>query len=263
MINCTHTAPRSAANSIAASAAVLAALLTLTACTGATDGRDGPAVADSLPGAPAPGAVPVDYPTLRASVCDTINNSLRCARAIERTQLPEAPGAERRGDTLRLTVETGEPIQLVDREGSDSDVVLYSYQTQWPDPGLVLVQVQYYEGSEYLLVDTRTGERTRLPDWPLRAPDGQRFAVLSFDLEAGYGPNTLQIWEIGADGPALAWSVEPDDWGPAEGRWDNASTLRFVRRGYCPDPEGPGRNMCEAPARVTLTAGEWRLETDD
>lgn len=244
------------------SIALLAAVAGLSACNGAVDGRDGRTADDAVPGSDARAIEPVDYAALRASVCDTITNSFRCARAIERRELPGASGVQRRGDTLRLTVEAGDPVQLVDREGSASDVRMHSYQTGWSDTDLVVIQVQHYEGSEYLLVNTRTGDRTSLPHWPLRAPDGRRFAVLSFDIEAGYGPNTLQIWEIGTDGPALQWSVEPEDWGPVEGSWENASTLRFVRRGYCPDPSGPGRAMCDSPARVTLDQGQWRLETD-
>jgi hypothetical protein len=212
------------------------------------------------PGASTP--APPDFPALHDEVCDTLRNSFRCARAIEARQLPADDGVDRKGDTLLLALAAGDTVRLVDRRGDASEVMHYSYQTRWPGAGLMVIQLQYYEGSEYVLVDETTGERTTLPHWPLRAPGGERFAVLSFGLEAGYGPNTLQIWDLSDDGPELQWSVEPEDWGPAEGHWEDDFTLRFVQRQYCDDPTGPGRHMCDRPARVTLEGGLWRVESD-
>lgn len=240
----------------ALSIGVLTAGIVLAACTGVGENRDDRTRAD--PGGAPPTAA---YSELRAAVCQDITNSFECARAIEARQLPDAD-AERRGDTLTLALARGDTLRLVDVRGDASEVIHYSYQMRWLDRGLVLLQVQYYEGSEYLLVDTPTGERTRLPHWPLLAPDRQSFAVLSFDLEAGYGPNTLQIWELRSGTPSLEWSVEPEEWGPADGRWENASTLRFVQRGYCGDPGGLGREFCDRPARVTLDEGGWTLVVD-
>lgn len=232
----------------------------LAACTGSGEQLDDGPRAD--PVTDPPRAEPADYSELRAAVCQDITNSFECARAIEAHQLPDA-GAERRGDTLILALEGGDSARWVDVRGDAADVLHYSYQTLWSEQGLVLIQVQYYEGSEYLLVDTTTGERTRLPHWPLLGPDGQRFAVLSFDLEAGYGPNTIQIWELRSGTPSLEWSVEPEDWGPAEGRWETASTLRVLRRGYCEDGGDLRRDFCDHPARVVLDEGGWTLVTDD
>lgn len=230
----------------------------LAACTGSS--RDDGPPADPVQDPPP--AAPVDYADLHAAVCEDLTNSFECARAIEARQLPDSD-AERSGDTLTLALEGGDSVQLVDVRGDASDVVHYSYQMRWAELGLVLVQVQYWEGSEYLLVDRATGERTRLPHWPLLGPEGRRFAVLSFDLEAGYGPNTLQIWDLGSGTPALEWSVEPEDWGPAEGRWENPTTLWVLRRGYCEAGPGPGRDFCDRPARVVLDEAGWALEADD
>ncbi|MFW5951259.1 MAG: hypothetical protein ACOCVZ_04010 [Gemmatimonadota bacterium] len=199
------------------------------------------------------------YAELRAEICDTIRNSFECARAIERRQI-EAAGVVRRGDTLRLALAAGDTTRFVDEPGEHSSVVYYSYQNHWPDAGYFLLQQQYYEGSEFVLVDDSTGTRTRLPDWPLRAPDGRRFAVLSLDLEAGYGPNTLQIWSVGQDGPRREWETEPSHWGPAEGRWVDSVTLHFTQRGYCEQLGLDGRGMCDRPARVYREGGAWHLE---
>ncbi len=195
------------------------------------------------------------------SVCDTLTNSFDCARAVEDLQLPDAEGVARRGDTLVLVLVAGDTLRLVDEAGDHSDVVYYSYQGRWREPGHYLVHRQYYEGADHLLVDDSTGEQTVVPDRPLRAPDGRRFAVLSLDLVAGYGPNTLQIWSF-EDGrtPVREWETEPDQWGPTDGVWRDASTLRFTQQGFCEALGGRGRDMCERPALLRHRGGDWHLE---
>lgn len=208
-----------------------------------------------------------DYAQLRAEICDTLRNSFECARAIERQQVAAFPRAMRQGDTLRLVMGS-DTVRFVDEGGDPGQVVRYSYQDHWPDTGHSLLQAQYYEGSDYLLVDASTGSRTSLPHWPLRSPDGHRFAVLSMDLVAGYGPNTLQIWvfDDGSEGePVLEWETEPSDWGPAEGSWVDGRTLRFTQRGFCDRLGLAGQGMCDRPARVMRNGGSWTvtIEGDD
>lgn len=203
------------------------------------------------------------YARLRATVCDTMTNSFDCARAIEGRQLEDAEDAWRHGDTLRLALATGDTARFVDQPGGQARSEYYSYQDAWPDAGLILLQKQYYEGSEYLLVDDSTGSRTRLPDWPLRSPDGRHFAVLSLDLVAGYGPNTLQVWAMGEEGgePERVWETEPSQWGPRSGSWQDRETLGFIQHGYCGELGGEGRRMCDRPATLTRRGGSWHLDT--
>lgn len=192
-----------------------------------------------------------------AAICDTINNSFRCARAIEERALPGSRVAERHGDTLVLELADGDTARLVDRPGEGGDVVHFSYQDHWPDRGYVVIQQQYYEGSEYLLVDDQTGARTTVPERPLPAPGGDRFAVLSFDLEAGYGPNTLQIWQFTAEGPRMEWETNPDTWGPTEGRWAGPHRLEFTRA--CPAVPDDATE-CGGRATVERSGSDWILE---
>lgn len=231
-----------------------------TARTGANVDRvpaDDPDGASSAAPRPRSGSPSVD------AICDTINNSLRCARAVEAHRLPDAPRAERRGDTLLLALNAPDTVRLVDQgsERNADEVVLYSYQDHWTRAGYFVIQKQYYEGSEFLLVNDSTGRRTALPDRPLRAPGAQRFAVLSLDLVAGYGPNVLQVWEMEDGRPARVWETEPSQWGPRSGRWADSTTLRFVQHGYCDQLGGSGRGMCDREAVLRRANYEWHLET--
>ncbi|HSH46028.1 MAG TPA: hypothetical protein VK966_09240, partial [Longimicrobiales bacterium] len=191
------------------------------------------------------------------TLCDTIRNSFRCARAVEEAALPETPLAERRGDTLLLRLD-GDSVRLVDEPG-EGDAVHFSFQAHWPEHGYYLVQQQYYEGSAYLLVDDNTGDRTPVPARPLLAPGGDLFAVLSYDLEAGYNPNTLQVWRFTEEGPGLEYETQPDTWGPTNGRWTGPGTLEFTRA--CP-PGAQEGTECGGRATVTSSGEDWILEVN-
>lgn len=195
-----------------------------------------------------------------AEICDTITNSFRCARAVERRRLPSASGAGRRGDTLFLALETGDTTRLVDFSGDHSDVIHYSYQDHWAEAGQFVVHKQYYEGSQHVLVDDSAGTRTALPDRPIPAPGGTRFAVLSLDLVAGYGPNVLQVWTLADGSPRRVWETEPSQWGPTDGRWLDSTTLRFTQHGYCDQLGGTTRAMCDRFATLRKAGGDWHLE---
>ena len=204
----------------------------------------------------------------RAAICDTINNSFRCARAIEAAQLPTAERAVRRGDTLLLATVTGDTIRLADEGGDHPDLVRWSYQEHWRDRGWFVVHKQYYEGSGYVLIDDSTANRVAVPDRPIPAPGGRRFAVLSLDLVAGYSPNTVQMWRFPDERrrpPELENEFKPQRWGGIDGSWSDSLTLRFTQHGYCDAldaavPDQP-RAMCDRPAVLTRESGSWDLET--
>lgn len=237
---------------------VLLPLLALLACgdPGARASGGDEAAAPSRASGP-PAATAAGANADPSAVCNTIDNSFRCARAIEAVQLPRSDRVARRGDTLRLALEAGDTVRLVDRPAEGSDALLFSYQDHWADAGWFVVHEQHYEGSEFLLIGEAAGERVRVPARPLPAPDGERFAVLSFDLEAGYAPNTLQIWRLNEGEATLEWAIEPDTWGPVGGRWMGPETLMFTRR--C-GPLSESAADCGAVATLRRDATAWTFD---
>jgi hypothetical protein len=237
---------------------LLVGLAALACGDGGNGDADGTSPADTTAAAETAPAVPDGSELL--AVCETIYNSLDCARAIEGGQLPDADRAARRQDTLLLALVGGDTIRLVDRSGGHPDVVYHSYQDHWTDAGYFHVQRQFYEGAEHVLIDDSTGHDTPVPARPIRSPDGRRFAVLSLDLVAGYGPNTLQIWSLDGEVPEREWETRPDQWGPSEGRWADAETLEFVQHGYCEELGGSSREMCDRRATLRRSGGDWHLD---
>jgi len=72
--------------------------------------------------------------------------------------------------------------------------------------GAFVVQQFYYEGSDFLLIDSQSGRSTKLHGMPEFSPDGSRFLVAPFDEESDVGVNNLEIWRREGDGAVLEWA---------------------------------------------------------
>jgi hypothetical protein len=189
-------------------------------------------------------------------VCRGLLNSHECAQAVERAQLPRYPRlAVREKGRLRLTLKTGRTVLLKDTPGVTG--VAYSFRDYLRDLGYFLVHVQLFEGDGYLMINDRTGRRYSIHDLPMVSPDRTRLATLSLDLEAGYNPNAIQIWRLTPAAMSLEWSLSPQDWGPAGGKWLDNATLSLVRQ----IPQGEYRHTFrQEPLLVKKGAAGWKLE---
>jgi hypothetical protein len=88
-----------------------------------------------------------------------------------------------------------------------------------------LVEVSFYEGGEYELLDKENGVKTSLFSKPLFSPDNKYFICYSMDLEAGYDPNGIQLFMVDKKKPKNIWTKEIGDWRPEEVRWKNDSII--------------------------------------
>lgn len=144
----------------------------------------------------------------------------------ERLRLKSAgPAVKRVGQALWLRPAGHAPLRLLNNPIEDYDLnIAYEYMATLPAIGQWLLAVHLYEGGYYLLIDQRTGNKTRIWGPPAVSPNGRYFVCGNSDVLARYEPNGLQLWL--ADGrPQLLWQRETD-WGVQEPRWlDNRSIL--------------------------------------
>jgi hypothetical protein len=171
--------------------------------------------------------------------CRNIENSYECAEAVEKTQLPRYPQqVSRQGEILRLTLKSGKVETLKDVSMNAQQttqvhkIVHYLFREYLRDLGYFLVQVHYWEGGDYLMVNDQNGQRYRLPDLFLLSPDRQRLATLL--MSEAFMPTSIQIWRITPEKMTREWSLEPEDWGPKEGAWQDNDTLTFTKSSYDP-----------------------------
>jgi hypothetical protein len=174
-------------------------------------------------------------PSDEDNICRAIYNSYECAQKIEQRWLTHSALPVER-DSLELVVEiaNGPPIVFRDTLLDQPDVVLYSYRLHYPSVQYHLIEVQYYEGGIYILLDGVSGDRTLSHGIPVLSPDTTHFVAASQDLVAGYSPTGIQIWRIAGRRIELEFSSLSDhrrlpSWGPAKPFWLDTSRIRFDR----------------------------------
>ena len=195
----------------------------LLACAVACTPGAGPSAAPPPASLPNPYAACADLPQPE--------DTDACAARVERGLLAaSAGGARRAGDTLffRGAGRGGLALASDTREGGD--FVRYRYRALLPEIAQHLVQMDFYEGGGWLLVDAVTAEQTRVLGPPVVAPDRSRFVATSVDLEAGYDPNGIQVWSLARGFPRLEWGLDGGDaWGASDAVWIDARTVEFTR----------------------------------
>lgn len=115
------------------------------------------------------------------------------------------------------------------------------------------VEAFFWEASGSLLIDAPTGEQTELWGAPVVAPGGQRFATASYDLDADYNPNGIQIWRVASRAPKLEWQQVLTTWGPSNVAWIDDSTL-LVTAGF-----GARNLAAHACYQVIRREGRWKV----
>jgi hypothetical protein len=176
--------------------------------------------------------------TVDERLCQQITNSYECAQAIERDLLSKGvPEVARRGGQLVIRLTHADSATFRDSSTETASAVSYSYRGLLPSVPYHVIEVQYYEGGTYLLVNAATGRQTFSNGLPVPSPDGHYIAAANVDLEAEFSPTTLQVWRVDKDSLVLAWEhdfVPPggasdSTWGPADITWTRATELAMAR----------------------------------
>jgi hypothetical protein len=129
----------------------------------------------------------------------------------------------------------------------------FDYAGESPDRQFAVVQQQWNEAEEGLLIDQQGGVLVTLSA-PSFSPDGAVAVAVLSDLEAA-APRRLEVWALGDGKPSLAFSVaapEEDDIIYELVGWVDATHLRLKR--------GPwGSDQRSQVMLVKDTAG-WHIE---
>ena len=103
------------------------------------------------------------------------------------------------------------------------------------------------------MVNDQNGERYSLPDLFLLSPDRQRLATVL--TSPAFIPTGIQIWRITPEKMTKEWSLEPKDWGPKDGAWQDNDTLTFTKTSYDPVQ----RQKRSEKMMVRRDASGWKL----
>ncbi|MEW5927965.1 MAG: hypothetical protein AB1941_10790, partial [Gemmatimonadota bacterium] len=177
-----------------------------------------------------PAPAPLPDPYARCSAVEPAG-AAACAARVERELLAaSAGGARRAGDTLYFRGQGGGALALGNDATEGQRFVRYRYRALLPEIAQHLVQVDFYEGGGWLLVDAVGTHQTHLIGPPVVAPGRGRFVATSVDLEAGYDPNGIQVWSMARGFPRLEWGLDGGDaWGASDAVWIDDRTVEFTR----------------------------------
>jgi hypothetical protein len=192
--------------------------------------------------------------------CKVLDNSFRCARAIEAVQ---GKGAFRQSfyrmeKTLRVQTAKG-VASFVDNEAESDESIHYSFLAYLPSLQLHVLHVQYWEGSNYLVVHHHSGAVASVDGFPNVAPNAQRFISISSAGESGYYPNSVEIWRVTEDALVSEFRDTPsaNEWSPEGATWLSSQKLKL--RGNCA-PSAAKSRICFAQLR--RIGDQWRREHD-
>jgi hypothetical protein len=109
---------------------------------------------------------------------------------------------QRTGDDLRLQILNGREVLLTNPPGycqiPDNCAEVYTFDGYVAAAGAYLVEVSYWEGGAFMLVDARTGARTLIVDRPHLDHSGRRFVAVLDSEEQGHA---IEIWRLDPAGP--------------------------------------------------------------
>ncbi len=164
-------------------------------------------------------------------ICEGIQNSERCALAIERYQLQrKAPGVVRSGPTLTITPTAAPPITFRESDRPDSPGDWYQYLKPLPEVGYHLIHIQHYEDQEFLLINATTGSKLQLRGRPVLSPDNVRFVAGWKTSPGSLCPSSgeVQIWKFTKAGPELEWKVDLTGYTPVTFEWRGATEVHIT-----------------------------------
>ncbi len=183
--------------------------------------------------------------------------------------------ATRESGSLHLKLSGGDVLNLQNGAGDCSltaaDCLHYIFTADLPARHAFLVLEARYEGGDWILIDDRTGMRTKLDAVPVFSPDNERLLILSQN-EAYGGFFGIEIWRRMGDAAVREWSHSlagdaPEFGGakascPAETFAENAA-WRGNRRIAFELHSSASFGCAEAswPSLIEYGPGGWRLLT--
>lgn len=204
-----------------------------------------------------PGASNGFVPEYLEDICDGIQNSLECYKAVETKVIMDGAPASRNGNTLTVKLSKDKTLQFIDNPSEDDKAEFYNYIDYQVDSGVHLIQLSKYESGHLLGIHDQSGQMIQLLDYPEFSPDGFRFATAFFCPNSNYCENGIQIYKIQSEGFREEYSFKSSTWNGSDPIWLDGQriSLFFYGNGYMEDPTEKGI--------LKIKNGKWILVKED
>ena len=133
----------------------------------------------------------------------------------------------RKGSRLIFTLDNGRKTVVRDDTTDTDQMSAHYYWGELAKAHQWVLFVGLWEGSQALLVDQRTGQKTYAWDQPVASPDGKYVVTYSYDM--AYNPTGLQLYQVGPDGLRRLWERNTS-WGPIGVKWLNNRALAIEKQ---------------------------------
>jgi hypothetical protein len=185
--------------------------------------------------------------------CPALTNSQECARSLESAL--NVPYIKRTSEAeAQVTLLDGRVFPLKDEKVEEGGIS-YSVVEVVLRGRFAIVHRQFWEGSAYSLLDRSSGKVIDLSGYPVFSSDARWLAVASADLDAGYSPNTLQIYRYSDGLLSLSFDAKPDMWGPERVIWKSPTELSYTHATF--ECHFEGKASCKAVV-LKLQGDRWR-----
>jgi hypothetical protein len=138
-------------------------------------------------------------------------------------------------DELVLSIAGNKKVILRDSlaNSDNTEQVTYNYIGHFKEAGLYVIKVQYYETGEYILINDKTGVKTKVWGEPKLSPDKKHIVCASNAVGYDIMPNGIQMWLIQKGNLNLDWEYKQEQWGPDGIIWENENIFYFTK--HIPD----------------------------
>lgn len=156
------------------------------------------------------------------------------AAQTERLNIDTTPVKKNQSE-LVLSIAGNKKVVLMDSlaNSDNTEQVTYNYIGHFKEVGLYVIKVQYYETGEYMLINEKTGIKTKVWGEPKLSPDKKHIVCTSNAIGYDIMPNGIQMWLIEKDNLKLEWEYRQEQWGADEIIWVNDKTFYFIK--HIPD----------------------------
>jgi len=160
---------------------------------------------------------------------DSIKDYYDRIRYFEKKKLKSAgPKVIRKNHSLILHCSKGRKVIFNDGDMKEEKTHVYSFKKYYKKAGQFLVMATYYESYGLFLVNEKTAKKMSVWGSPVFSPDKSKFICTSVDMEAGYVPNGIQIWEKRGNNYIKKYEKNIE-WGAMDPKWTGNNTLQLTR----------------------------------
>jgi len=174
------------------------------------------------------------------NISATAFNNLK--KSIKEVKLTHAT-SEKKNGFLKLQLDNGKVLSYKNVANKETENKKYSLLGMFDNKFFVL-DAEYYENDECLLINKKDGSITHLWSVPIMSQDEKHFFTFSGALGDDIVPNGIQLFNFSNGKPTLNWEYKINDWEPTSVAWLNPNTL-LVSKHVSEDLSKTGKEIKE------------------